>query len=199
MPGQKFDIYVFDTETTGLSQRVEILQFAGLLLDGETLEEKDAFETLIRPSSPAILESDEAKKALSMNHLDKCKGELLTAPTKIEFMNEWWDIRSTYRKPWVPAGYNIANFDLPKLRYMFWQVRKEKPLYSIDDFFHHHVMDVMCLYIARNWYRNDSAYVRLKDACASLGVKNEKAHDALADTRATAEVLRIIFKEMGNP
>jgi len=196
-PGQKFDIYVFDTETTGLGQRAEVLQFAGLLLDGESLEEKHAFETLIRPSSFEVLQTEEAKKALSTNHLDKRIEELMAAPTKLDFVKGWWDTRRKYRKPWVPAGYNIGNFDLPKMRYLFWQIRKDKPKFTIDDFFHHHIVDAMGLYIARNWFRNDSAYVRLKDACATLDVENTKAHDAMSDVRATAEVIRIIFREMG--
>jgi DNA polymerase III epsilon subunit-like protein len=196
-PGEKHDIFVFDTETSGLGQRAEILQFAGVLLDGESLEEKHVFESLIRPSSIDVLRTEEAKKALSMNHLDKRVDELMAAPTKLEFVQQWWEIRRQYRKPWVPAGYNIGNFDLPKLRYLFWQIRKEKPTFTIDDFFHYHIIDAMCLYIARNWYRNDSAYVRLKDACATLGIENVKAHDAMSDVRATADVLRSIFKEMG--
>jgi len=195
MPGEKFSIFCFDTETSGLGRNAEILEFGGVLLDGMTLEEITTFHSLIRPSNPKVLETEEAKKALSMNHLAERKDELLTAPTKLEFMHNWWEIRRCHRKPWVPAGYNIGNFDIPKLRYLFWQIRNERPLYTIDDFFHYHLFDMMPVYMARNWFTNKSAYVRLVDACKAYGVVNEKAHNALADARATAELARKMLRE----
>jgi DNA polymerase III epsilon subunit-like protein len=194
-PGEKFDIAVFDTETTGLGIRAEILEFALILLDGVTLEEKGHLYTLIRPSSPDVLETADAKKALSMNHLDKRKDELLRAPTKIEFMKMFWEMRKKYRKDWVPSGYNIGNFDVPKLRYLFWQIRNEKPRFTFDDFFHYHLFDMMPVYMSKNWFSNKSAYVRLKDACAAYGVENRQEHNALEDTRATAELLRRMLRE----
>jgi len=188
--GRRFDVLCWDSETSGLGQRAEILEFGGILLDGETFEEKDSILSLIRPSDPSVLETDDAKKALSMNHLAARKDELLEAPTKHEFIKRWWKMRQKYRKGWIPAGYNIGNFDLPKLRYLFFQIRKEKPLFKIEDFFHYHVLDAMCVYIADNWFTGKSRYVRLMDACKAYGVKNETAHSALSDARATAELLR---------
>jgi len=188
--GKRYDVFVWDSETSGLGNKAEILEFGGVLLDGETFEEKDSILSLIRPSKPSVLETDDAKKALSMNHLAERKDELLEAPTKHEFLQKWWKMRQKHRKQWIPGGYNLGNFDMPKLRYLFWQIREEKPLFKIDDFFHYHILDAMCVYIANNWFTGKSRYVRLRDACQAYGVKNTKAHSAIADARATAELLR---------
>jgi DNA polymerase III epsilon subunit-like protein len=195
-PADKFDIFMFDTETTGLSQRAEIVQFAGILLDGDTLEEKDRIESLIAPSSPEHLNTADARQALAMNHLGARKQELLEAPTFFDFCQEWIEMKNRHRdKKWIPSGYNIGNFDLPKMRYRFWQIRGMMPTFTLEQFFHYHVLDCMPLYIAKNWYNGFSAYVSQKYALKHYGIENAKAHDAMADAEACAKLLRKILME----
>lgn len=194
-PCEKYLIFVFDTETTGLANNAEIIEFGGLLLDGETLEEKDSIYSLIAPSSADVFDRQDTKKAFEMNHMQGREEELLGAPSFQEFCAEWIKMRAKYDKQWIPSGYNISGFDLPKLKYKFWQNRGNLPQYKLENFFHYHNLDAMPLYIRENWFAGMSAYVRLSDACKAYGVVNQKAHNALEDARATAELLRrMLFK-----
>lgn len=195
-PCDQFDIFLFDTETTGLDDRAEILEFGGVLLDGRTLEQKGQIHSLIRPSSPELLDAESSQVALRINGLGKRKDELLAAPTKHEFIQEWWKLRQQFRKPWKPSGYNISGFDLPKLRYMFWQVRDMKPKFNVSDFFHYHNMDVMQMFLAQNWFNEDAGKARLNDACASYGIDMDAAtrHTAMGDVMPNIDLLRAILK-----
>lgn len=195
-PCDSFDIFLFDTETTGLDDRAEILEFGGLLLDGRTLEEKGQMYSLICPSSPEVLELPQNQKALEINGLGKRKDELLSAPTKYEFVQKWWELRQQHRKPWKPSGYNISGFDLPKLRYLFWQIRGQKPLFKINDFFHYHNMDVMQMFLAQNWFNEEAGYARLDNACAAYGIERNEdlKHTAMGDVKDNVELLRAILR-----
>jgi len=195
-PSEKYSIFCFDTETTGLSQRAEIIEFGGILLDGKTLEEIDSIHTLIAPSEPDILNTYEAKKALAMNHLAERKDELLEAPTFFQFCEEWMKMKERHdEKLWIPSGYNIGGFDMPKLKYRFWQIRAMMPTFNHEQFFHYHWLDAMPIYISKNWFGGMSAHVTLKAALKTYGITNEKAHCAIEDARATAKLLRILLRE----
>lgn len=193
VPADKFDIFVYDTETTGLQQRAEIIEFGGVLLDGKTLEEKDSIHTLIAPSAPEVLETTDAKQALAMNHLAARKAEVLAAPTFFQFCEQWRVMKDKYEKPWIPSGYNIGGFDMPKLKYRFWQIRAMMPTFTLEQFFHYHWLDAMPLYISKNWYKGASAYVTLKAALKTYNIENKKAHCAIEDARATAKLLRLLI------
>lgn len=194
-PCDLFDIFLYDTETTGLDDRAEILEFGGVLLDGRSLDEKGEIHSLIRPSSPEVLEDPKNQKALEINGLGKRKDELLAAPTKYEFVQNWWKLRQAHRKPWKPSGYNVSGFDLPKLRYLFWQIKHMKPLFKIQDFFHYHNMDCMPMFLAQNWFNEDAGKARLNDACAAydINISSEDRHTAMGDVRANVELLRAVL------
>lgn len=198
IPADKFDIFVFDTETTGLDLRAEIIEFGGVLLDGNTLEEKDSIHSLIAPSTPAVLETVDAKQALAMNHLAARKAEVLAAPTFYDFCKEWIKMKDRHDKQWIPSGYNIGGFDIPKLKFKFHQIRAMMPTFTIGQFFHYHWLDMMAVYIAENWYAGHSAHVTLKAALKTYGIENKKAHCAIEDARATAELVRKVLKGTQN-
>jgi len=198
VPADKYSIFVFDTETTGLSQRAEIIEFGGILLDGNTLEEKDSIHSLIAPSSPEVLETADAKQALAMNHLAARKDEVLAAPSFFEFCKTWMRMKEQHEKMWIPSGYNIGGFDMPKLKYRFWQIRAMMPTFTLEQFLHYHWLDMMPIYISKNWFTGLSSHVTFKAALKTYGIENKKAHCAIEDARASAKLLRILLREKCN-
>lgn len=186
---------VIDTETTGLEAGWhEIIQICILPLDSNIRPRKDVLPFYIEmipehperasPEAMRVNKLDFAKIAQRGHDREKAK----------DLLDEWikkLELPYTHygnRKRIIPLGQNYA-FDQDHIRAWLG-------LETYSEYFQHRYRDTM---ITAN-YLNDRAAMhaektpfsktKLSWLCNKLNVTNERAHDALADCVATAEVYR---------
>jgi len=186
---------VIDTETTGLDPHWhEIIQICILPLDSDLLPRKDVlpFYVEMKPYHPERID----KKALECNKLDLAticsRGH--DAEKVKDLLDDWITklklpvtAHGTPKKI-VPLGQNYA-FDRG-----FIQQWLGVDLYDL--WFHYHFKDTM---IAAGFLNDQAAFhaekvpyskISLTYLCSTLKIENLRAHDALNDCQATAEVYR---------
>jgi DNA polymerase III epsilon subunit-like protein len=189
-------ICVIDTETTGLdSHWHEIIQIAIVALDSNIQPRKDVlpFYLEIKPDFPERI--DEA--AMSVNKLDACKiiQRGFDREKSKDMLRDWvekldlpYTKNGAYRKRVILLGQNLV-FDIPFIKQ--WLGMDE-----YNDLFDYHFKDTMTV----AGYLNDRAAmhgepvpfskINLAWLANKLNIKMERAHDALSDCCATAEVYR---------
>ncbi len=179
-----------DLETTGTQPGFhEIIQIAVVPLNSDIRPNNDlpVFYQNIKPKRPErATQGATAKHGISINDL------LLEAPDseKVEDMLvEWFDnLDLPFGKVLVPLAHNWA-FESSFLKAWLG-------VEMVDRLFHSHARDSMLTAV----YLNDRAAfagepapfnrVGLGSVCNKFGIKNTKAHDALADSYAGAEAYR---------
>jgi DNA polymerase III epsilon subunit-like protein len=173
------DILLIDFETTGINPEIcEPLQLSAVLLDRQTLEEKQSFSSYIQADlTKALLQ------ALVINGITK--EMLVGAPTKAEVAKAFVDTfgydvllaswveyldRRMLKKTMDAAGMDVNNYD-----YHFfdlWPIAYAK-MATQPDF--------------NGSYKSD-------DLFRAFGMPQRASHDALEDCRFEAEVLRKLLK-----
>ena len=179
---RKHDALILDTETTGLGQRAEILQIGMVTLDGEAL-----FHSYVRPVK--VKRWDEARRVHGISWSD-----VQDAPT----MGELGQALEPLMQGRLTAVYN-ADFD----KRMLWQsVRAD----SADGRFvwlrqqeWQCVMKAYAAYWGQRSRYGGFRWQSLSNACRQQGVRVAGAHDALADAKLTAALIRSIENKVGRP
>ena len=179
-----------DLETTGTQPGYhEIIQIAIVPLNSDIrpIAELPVFYTNMRPKFPRRAEkSATAKHGITISDLLAQAPE----PEKVEDMLvEWFErLELPFGKVLVPLAHNWA------FESSFLKAWLGCPM--VDRIFHSHARDGMLTAIALN---DRAAFagepepfnrVGLGSICHKLGIVNTKAHDALADAYAGAEVYR---------
>ncbi len=186
--------YIFyDTETTGLNSAFDqILQFAAFITDDDfsVIEEIN----LRGRRRPFIIPSPGALMVTGISPADFENAPL----SHYELITE---IRSLIERhsPVVMVGFNSISFDESMLRQAFYQTLHPTYLTQLNG---NSRMDVMRLAHAVAEHRPGAITVplnekgrpsfRLGDLSQSNGIRLLNAHDALADTRATLELARVL-------
>lgn len=186
---------VMDTETTGLDPNFhEMVQLCIIPLDANfnPLKGVIPFYVNLKPNFPERVDA----KALEVNKMDMAKimTEGFDRDKAIDMLIEWYKklgIRgNAYGNPnkIMPLGQNYQ-FDKA-----FIQAWLGVELYN--ELFDYHYRDTMCSAL----YLNDRAGMRaekvpfpkvnLQYLATTLGIKSERAHDALSDCLVTAEVYK---------
>lgn len=171
---RKHNLAFIDIETTGLSLiRHEIIEIGCVLTThlGEVIEE---FELKIKPEH--IEDADPV--ALKVNHYNEQDWEGALG------LSEAMKIFSDKVSGCIMVGHNVA-FDAGFLEYAFNQT-------GLANSMHYHKIDTVSVAWAKLHREPDLEHFSLRELCLRFGIKNEKAHTALADARAT----HLLYKKL---
>ena len=169
---RKHNLAFIDIETTGLNLlKNEIIEI-GCVLTNPELKVIGEFELKIKPEN--IKDAD--KTALKVNHYKA--SDWVDAYTLEQAMK----IFSKKVKDCIMVGQNVA-FDSGFLEYAF---AKTKMLNTM----HYHKLDTISITWAKLHKSPDLEHFSLRELCVRFGIKNERAHSALSDARATYELYK---------
>lgn len=192
-----YSIYVVDTETTGLdSHEFDIIEVSLYRLKDDSQR-----TWLLQPTNPQNYEPAALRvnghKLEDLRHETKYGRDNYGNPNKVIV-----DIENWLMEDGVPAeqrlciGQNVS-FDLERLQQL-WIKCKSKDSYP----FGRRYMDTMVIEMFMDYCKGQFAdYYSLNNIIKKYGVKNEKAHSAAADTKATKEVFIKqvdLFKKLAN-
>ena len=169
---RKHNFAFIDIETTGLNLlKNEIIEI-GCIITTSDLKVIEEFELKIKPEH--IEEADPV--ALKVNHYNSSDWESAIP------LDKAIKIFSKKVKDCIMVGHNVS-FDAGFIEHAFNQTK-------IKNTMHYHKLDTISLAWAK--FHNDSSFERfsLREMCVRFGIKNEKAHSALSDARATFELYK---------
>ncbi len=171
------DILLFDLETNGVNSEVSVpLQIAAVLLDKETLEEKDSFTSYIKqdlstadPESlkingikPEQIENASESNEVMKAFLEKFGTDVLLA-SWVEFLDRRLLMRA-FKQASLTWGYDPHYLDLWPIAYG---------------------------HLVKNGYTGS---IKSQPMFEQFNLPERGAHDALEDCRMEAEVFRKIMK-----
>lgn len=183
----KHDLLLIDLEMTGLEiSKHEIIQIASVLLDKQTLEEKQSFMTYVKPKKWANRDPESMK-------INGIKKETLeTAPSLKEALLEFRNINS---KPVILTVWG-GTLDTIFLKAGYEKCKMEYP-------YDYHVFNVWSfaypLLAKKNMLKSNNRFAgfSMDELVKKFRIKqNGKRHDALTDCRLEADVLRHLIKQV---
>lgn len=177
MKGFSKDILVIDFETTGLDLEKSLpIQIGAVLLDRQSLKEKDSFISFIKQDVSDM--SDESAKVHGIT-----QEVLNSAPDQKEIIMEFLN----------KFGTNIY---LASWNEMLDHMMLKRMLESIDkDIYEHdyHYLDIWSLAYFHMVRQGKGDIIKSEPTFLYFGLPPRKSHNALEDCRNTAEVLRRVY------
>jgi DNA polymerase III epsilon subunit family exonuclease len=173
---RKHNLAFIDAEMTGLNiLEHEIIELGAIITTPE-LEVIEEFEIKIKPKN--ILNADKISLKVSNYNPDDWENAV--------DLKEALETFALKTRDSIMIGHNVA-FDSA-----FLQVGFEKT--GVKNMMHYHKLDTVSLAWAK--YHNDTEvdHFSLRELCAKFGIKNEKAHTALSDARATYELYKKLIE-----
>ena len=142
------------------------------MLTTESLEVIEEFELKIKPEH--IENADPV--ALKVNHYTEHDWEAaISLPKAMKIFSE-------KVKDCIMVGHNVA-FDAGFLEYAFNKT-------NIQNIMHYHKFDTVSIAWAKMHKDPKLEHFSLRELCVRFGIKNERAHSALPDARATYELYK---------
>lgn len=188
----KSNYLVMDVETGGLCpDQNPITQFACVVLDSENLRELGRWETFVKPYNGLTIE----KAALDgtmvrMSDINKGRPVEEFIALTTEFFSQYIP-GNTSSSRLTLVGHNVA-FDAAFMNYALRYVGNVNPL---TRWVHEAVIDTMLL-SKLMWGGEES--LRLGVCCERARIRLTDAHGAMADTEATASLLRYFMRRLRN-
>ncbi|OGI65402.1 hypothetical protein A3A95_00945 [Candidatus Nomurabacteria bacterium RIFCSPLOWO2_01_FULL_39_18] len=173
---KKHKLAFIDIESTGLDVIKHEIVEIGCVLTTPDLKVIEEFELKIKPEH--IENSDPV--SLKISHYDKESWE--NAFTLEKAMK----ILSKKTKDAIMVGQNVA-FDSGFLEHAFSKV-------GIANSMHYHKLDTISIAWAKLHKEPDLEHFSLREMCVRFGIKNEHAHTALSDARATFELYKKLME-----
>lgn len=173
---RKHNLAFLDIEATGLNVLEHEIIEIGCVLTTPELEIIEEFELKIKPEHLEIADP----VSMKINHYDK------TLWTKAVPLKKAMKILSEKVKDSIMVGQNIA-FDSGFLEHAFAKV-------GIKNSMHYHKLDTISIAWAKFHQDKDFEHFSLREMCLRFGIKNEQAHSALSDARATFELYKKLME-----
>lgn len=173
---RKHNFAFVDIETTGLNFSVNEIIEIGCVVANPDLEIIEEFELKIKPER--ISEADPV--ALKVNHYNEKDWE--NAITLEKAMK----IFSEKVKDCIMVGHNVS-FDAGFLEYAFTENKMKNSM-------HYHKLDTVSIAWAKLHNDPNLEHLSLHEMCMRFGIKNERAHSALPDARATFELYKKLME-----
>lgn len=193
---QVADIAIWDIETGGLKRNYSALaEIAMIIIDSETLEEKDRYEAIISPyelSNGELAHYD--PKALQYNGLTM--SQIQQGKPAKQVCKEIEILCKKHKKRMrggngklIPAGHNLEKFDKPHFS-DFLEIHNKK----YQDLFQQWSLDT--LWITRLKWVIDGSIPnhKLGTACNEAGIQLFDAHRAINDVEANTDLVRFFLK-----
>lgn len=165
-----------DIETTGLNFLEHEIIEIGCVLTTPDLEPIEELELKIKPEH--IEKADPV--SLKVNHYNEEKW------VNAYNLEEAMKIFSKKVKDCIMVGHNVA-FDAGFLEYSFNKI-------NVLNTMHYHKMDTISIAWAKLHREPDLEHFSLRELCLRFGIKNENAHTALSDARATFELYKKLME-----
>lgn len=162
------NIFVFDTETTGL-KNPEAIQFAALVLD-ENLEVVKTYETLLKPNG-TIEPGAQAVHGIS-------NGDVENAPMWGDYVNQNPEIPELMMNSLL-SGHNIKAFDIPRvMEPLIPGIRGVKTLDTLP--------------LAKAVFKGADGWLsfKLQVIVNKLDLPKRSAHDAMGDVLSCVDFLK---------
>ncbi len=187
----------FDFETGGLEPSKPEIQLASVVID-------DQFNEVAHFESKIAFDKTKAdQSALDMNHYtEEAWKDAPPADDVIRrfarFADKYKSVEMTSKRTGKPynvgrlAGYNAATFDAPRLRRMFDQEGCFMPFHPIP-------LDTLQLALWKFQFMDRKPKnFQLSTLCEFFGVDVTGAHDALADVRLSAALMKAVVQYKGD-
>ncbi len=168
----KHNLAFIDIETTGLDVVAHEIIEIGCVLTTPKLGVIEEFELKIKPER--IEDADPV--SLKISHYDP------TLWTEAVSLGEAMKVFSEKVKDSIMVGQNVA-FDSGFLEHAF-------SITNIKNSMHYHKLDTISIAWAKLNKEPDLEHFSLREMCVRFGIKNERAHMALSDARATFELYK---------
>ena len=173
---RKHNFAFIDIETTGLSLiKHEIIEI-GCVLATPTLQVIKEFELKIKPER--IEDADPV--SLKIGHYDPLYWR------DASNLKDGMKIISLEVKDCIMVGQNVA-FDSGFLEYAFAKT-------GIANSMHYHKLDTVSIAFAKLHRKLNVEHFSLRELCLRFNIKNERAHTALSDARATFELYKKLME-----
>lgn len=164
---KKHNLAFIDIETTGLSlTKNEIIEI-GCVITSPLLEKIEEFEIKIKPER--IEEADPVAIKINRYNEEDWKDALPLKEALLIFLAKVKDC--------IMVGHNVS-FDVSFLEYSFNKLGMTNSL-------HYHRLDTVSIAWAKLHKEPDLEHFSLRELGERFEIRNEKAHSALPDARAT--------------
>lgn len=176
MSMKKHNLVFLDIESTGLDlTKHEIIEI-GFVITTPRLKVLEEFAIKIKPER--IQDADPV--SLKVNHYDPTDWRGATS------LKEAIEVVSEKTKDCILVGQNVA-FDSGFLNVAFERT-------GIPNRMHYHKLDTISIAWAKLHRNPKIKSFSLREMCLYFGIKNEKAHTALSDARATFELYKKLMR-----
>ncbi len=173
---RKHNLAFIDIETTGLDVILHEIVHIGCVLTTPDLKVIEEFELKIKPER--IEKADPV--SLKISHYDPFLwGSALT-------LREAMNIFTDKVKDCIMVGQNVA-FDAGFLEHAYSRMNMVNSM-------HYHKLDTISIAWAKLHKDPDFEHFSLREMCIRFDIKNENAHTALSDARATYELYKKLME-----
>jgi DNA polymerase III epsilon subunit family exonuclease len=173
---RKHNFAFIDIENTGLNMALHEIIEIGCVLTTSNLEVIEEFELKIKPEH--IEDADSV--SLKISHYDPILWK------RAYTLEKAMKIFSKKTKDCIMVGHNVA-FDSGFLEYAFNKTQ-------IINTMHYHKLDTISIAWAKLHKEPDLEHFSLRELCVRFDIKNEHAHTALSDARATFELYKKLME-----
>lgn len=196
---------VFDFETGGTDPRTTAATEIGcLMVDGNTLEFKETYQSLIKPFSEELQYTEAAFKVtgLSLDILNNEGKDIKLVVSEIEdYILRNTPYKDQKYKP-VLVGHNVQ-FDIGYLSQIFLFCKKDfsKLISTTKDIYgtpYPSYIDTIELTAQALGHKEDLKNWKLSTICEYLGIELNDAHRAMNDVYSTAELFRFYTQRLRN-